>query len=71
MKNDNVFDILVVIVFDMIPQLGCIGHKYQDLVTPFQLKKGESLPYFHLWDFQARSKIYLLNDKIRYKKNHR
>ena len=33
MKNDNIFDLLVSVVFAMIPQLDGIEPKAQDLVT--------------------------------------
>ena len=63
MNNDNGFDILVAVVFYNSPQLGGIGTKYQDLVRPFQISEGESLPDFHLRALQERSEIYLLTNK--------
>ena len=32
MNIENIFDLLVAVVFDMIPQLGVIGTKAQDLM---------------------------------------
>ena len=33
MKNDNEFDLLVEVLFFVIPQIGGIGPKDQDIVT--------------------------------------
>ena len=63
MINDKLFDILVSIFFSMSHQLGSIGTKAQNLVAPFQLTEGESLPNFHLQYLQVRIKNYILNDK--------
>ena len=41
MNSYNVFDILVTFVSATIPQLGGIGTKAQDLVTPFKMIKDE------------------------------
>ena len=68
MNNDNGFDILVEVIFSISPQLGGIGLKAQDLVTPFQLLEGEYLPDFHIQDLRERIEIYLLDDKTVQKK---
>ena len=36
-NNENVFDLLVPVVFSMIPQIGGIGPKVQDFVTSFKI----------------------------------
>ena len=41
MNNVNIFDLIIYVVFDMIPQLGGIGPKSEDIVIPFRLGKGE------------------------------
>ena len=41
----------------MSPQLGGIGHKSQDLVTPFCLGEGKIIPYFHLISLVTRSEL--------------
>ena len=50
-------------------QLGGIGLKPQDLVTPFQLICGESIPDFHMLALHSISKIYPLNDNTAQKNN--
>ena len=40
MNNDNVFDLFIAIVFVIIPQLGGLVHKAQDLVISFNLGEG-------------------------------
>ena len=52
------------VVFSMIPQLGVIGPKSQDIVISFCLGEGESLPELHSRALQSRRNIYLLNDEI-------
>ena len=63
MNIDKVFDLLVDDVFIMIPQLGRLGPKAQDLVICFCLGKGETLPQFYLKDLQARREMFLMRDK--------
>ena len=41
-NNDNGFDLLIAVVFAMIPQLGRLGPKHQDLVIPFSLGSEEN-----------------------------
>ena len=48
MNNDNGFDLIIVVVFAMIPQLGGLGPKSKDLVIYFHLGEGDSLPKLHL-----------------------
>ena len=60
MNNDNIFDLLIDVVFAMSTQLGGIGPKYQDLVVYFCLGEGENLPQFHLRDIHIRSENFLL-----------
>ena len=69
MNLDNLFDLLVDIVFVMIPQIGGIWPKAQDLVIYFHLSKGETLLKYHLRYLQAKSENFLLNDKTEQKKN--
>ena len=70
MNNDNIFYLLVEVVFSMSPQLGGIGPKAQEPFTSFKLTEGESLPDFHLQDIQSRGEIHLLNDETGQKKYH-
>ena len=65
MNNDNDFDLLIDVVFDMNPQIGVLGTKYQDLVISFCLGEEESIPQFHLIYLHIRSEILLLQDKTR------
>ena len=44
MNNDNQFDLLIDVVFSMSPQLRVIEPKAQDLVIPFCIIEGETLP---------------------------
>ena len=64
----NRFDLLVVFVFAVSPQLGEIGPKVQDLVISFWLGEVESLPEFHPTASEARSEIYMFNNEWGQKK---
>ena len=66
MHYDNGFETLIVVAFAIIPQLGGLGPKSQDLVIPFRLGEGEPLPYFHLRALAIRSELVLM----RYKTGH-
>ena len=55
MHYDNIFKPLIAVVFYMIPQLVGLGRKAQDLVIPFRLGEGETLPYFHPQALEIRS----------------
>ena len=48
MYYHNGFEIIITVVFSMIPQLGGLAPKDKDLVIPFLLGEGEPLTYFHL-----------------------
>ena len=63
MNIDNIFELLVAVVFSTSPQLGELGPKYQDLVISFGLGVGETLQQFHLISLQERSEFFLLNDE--------
>ena len=52
MNNDNIFDLLVAVVFSISPQLGGIESNSKFRVASFQLIGGELLPEFHLQDLQ-------------------
>ena len=43
MNIDNVFDLIIDVVFVMIPELGGIGPKAQDLLKSFPNGEGETL----------------------------
>ena len=60
MYYDNGFELLVVIVFSMIPQLGVSGPKSQDLAIPFFLGEVKYLPYFLLRALEIRSELVLM-----------
>ena len=44
MNNDNGFDLLIAVVFDMSTQIVGIGTKAQDIVISFRLGEGEDIP---------------------------
>ena len=50
MNNDNGFDLLIAIFFDMSPQIVGLGPKSQGLVVSFCLGERENLSQFHLID---------------------
>ena len=52
MNIDNVFDLIIYVVFAIIPQLGGLVPKYQDLVIDFSLVEGKTIPQFHIRDIQ-------------------
>ena len=60
MNYDNVFEILIAVVFAMSPQLGGLGTKAQDLVIPFRLDEGENLPYFQNRALEIRNELILI-----------
>ena len=43
-NNDNGFDLIIAVVFDMIPQLGGLEPKSQYLEISFSLGKGKNIP---------------------------
>ena len=55
MHNNNVFDLLIAVIFTMSPQIGVLGTKAQYFLIPFRLGEVETLPYFHLRDITIRS----------------
>ena len=59
MNNYNGFDLIIAVVFSMIPQLGVIGTKIKDLVISFRLGEVDTLPLFQLGSLQIRSEIFL------------
>ena len=62
-NNDNGFDLIIAVVFTMIPQKRVLGSKAQYIVIYFCLAEGETLPQFHLRALQIRSTNFLLQDK--------
>ena len=72
MHYENVFELLIAVVFYMSPQIWVIGPKAQYLVIPFWLGEGKSLPYFLLRALAIRSELVLKRDQTGYiKKPHR
>ena len=63
MHSENGFELLIAVVFSVIPQLGGLGPKDQDIVIPFWLGEVESLPDFHLRDLGIRSEILFMRDQ--------
>ena len=57
---NNGFKPLITVVFYMSPQLVGLGPKTQDLVIPFLLGEGETLPDFYLRDLASLSELVLL-----------
>ena len=66
MHYDNLFELIIAVVFAMSPELVELGPKSQDLVIPFRLGEGEPLPDFHRRALAIGSDIEL----IRYQKGH-
>ena len=60
MHYDNVFKILIAVAFNMIPQLGGLGPKYQYPVIPLLLGEGEYLMDFHLRSLAIKSELILM-----------
>ena len=63
MNKYNVFEIIIAVLFVMIPQLGRLEPKSQYLVTSFSLGEGENIPKLHLRALQIRSERLLLQDE--------
>ena len=63
MNNDNVFYLLIYVVFDISNQIGGLGTKSQDLVISFCLGEVETLPQFQIRALHIRSEIFLLQDE--------
>ena len=69
MHYDNGFEIIIAVVLSMVPQLGGLGPKAQDLVIPFRLGEVEPLPYIHLISLAIRSELVLIIYQIGQIKN--
>ena len=69
MNYDNEFELLIAVLFYMIPQIGRLGPKSQDLVIPLRLGEGEPLSDFHLRYIAIRSELVLMRDQTGYIKN--
>ena len=63
MNNDNLFDLIITVVFAMSTQLGGFGTKAQDFVIFFWLGEVETLTQFHIIAIHIRSEDFLLQDK--------
>ena len=63
MNNDNRFDLIIAVVFAIIPQIGGLGPKAKYLVISFFLNEGETLLKLNRIDLQIRSEIFLLKDE--------
>ena len=62
MHYDNGFELLIAFILSMIPQLGGLGSKSQDLVITFFLCEGENLTAFHLQALAVKSELILMKD---------
>ena len=69
MYYDSVFEPLITVVFNIIPQLGGLGPKSQDSVIPFCLDEVESLKYFHLRALAIKSELIFMRHKIGHSNN--
>ena len=69
MFNDNGFYLIIAIVFARSTQLVLLGPKDQDLVIPFRLDEGETIPYFNLRALKIRSELGSMKDKTRQTNN--
>ena len=63
MHYDNVFELLISVVFSVRPKLRGLGTKAQELVIHLSLVEGETIPYFHLIDLEIRSELVLMRYK--------
>ena len=63
MNLDNLFDLLVAVVFSMSPQIGVIRPKHQDLLVYYLLGEVETLSQSYQRKLQGTSKLSLLNNK--------
>ena len=63
MHYDNGFEIIIAVVFSMIPQLGGLGPKAKYLVINLRLGEGEHLPDFHPRSLDIRSELVLMKDQ--------
>ena len=59
MNNYNIFDLIIDVVFAMIPQLGVLGTKDQYLLVSFWPVEVEIIPKLHLRYLYIRSEIFL------------
>ena len=63
MHYKNGFELLIAVIFNMIPKIGGVGTKAQDIVVPFFLGEVLSLPDSHVIAFSIKSELILLGDK--------
>ena len=63
MQYYNEFELIVAVVFNVIPRIGGIGPKFQDLVIPFCLGEGYSPTEFHLRALTINTELILMKDK--------
>ena len=63
MNKDNVYDLLIAVVFAIIPQLGGLGPKSQDLVISLHIGEVEIVTKFYPSAVQIRSEMFLLQDE--------
>ena len=63
------FELLIEVVFSMIPQLEGHGPKAQYLVIPLRLGEGETLPYFHLKGLAIISELVFIRDQTKHINN--
>ena len=63
MNNNNVFNLLIDVVFSISPKLGGLVTKAQDLLISFRLGEEENIPQFHLKALRISSEILLVQDE--------
>ena len=63
MNNDNGIELIIDVVFAIIPKLVVFGPKAQDLVISFILGEAETLPQLHFRALQIRSEIFFFCDE--------
>ena len=64
MHYGNEFELLIAVVFFVIPQIEGLVPKSQYFVISFCLGEGELIPYFYLISLEIRSELVLMRDKI-------
>ena len=60
MTMEKLYDLLVAIVFAILPQIGGLVHNTHNIVTYPSVKTDETLPEYHLYGLQSRSEIYFM-----------
>ena len=69
MYYEDGFELLIAVVFSVIPQLGGHEPKSQYLVMTLRLGEGEPLPDFHPKDLAIISELVFMRDQTKHINN--